>query len=175
MILDQKRISFNDRSTNIPDVTPVSACNNFSSPIIPKPPSKNRIPLFLLTKAYKYHKKVGSTTNIGGRASNSLYDMNENLWTKPITKGKWSVSKIIAHITNWDHHLLTEVLPSVRNEKGMEFPDFDTHNKIASDYDKTGISQSELFKKAKNIRELLVKELKEIPIEKLNKPLPSME
>ena len=93
--------------------------------------------------------------------------MNENLWTKPTTKGKWSVSEIIAHIINWDHHLLTEVLPSEGNEKGMEFPDFDTHNKIASDYDKTGISQSELLKKAKDKRELLVKELKEIPSDSL--------
>ncbi len=31
---------------------------------------------------------------------NILNDMNENLWTKSISKGKWSVSEIIAHIIN---------------------------------------------------------------------------
>lgn len=102
---------------------------------------------------------------------NTLEDTDETLWSKPIAKDKWSVSEIIAHIINWDNHLLSEVIPSVRNEKGMEFPDFDTHNKKASDYAKSGISQSKLLEEAKDTRELLVKELKELPTEKLNKPL----
>lgn len=38
MILDQKRISFNERSTNITDVTPVSGCNEVSSLCIVNPP-----------------------------------------------------------------------------------------------------------------------------------------
>ncbi|WP_042142734.1 DinB family protein [Paucisalibacillus sp. EB02] len=102
---------------------------------------------------------------------NTIEDMSEALWTKPIAKGKWSVSEIISHIINWDNHLLSEVIPAVRNEKGMEFPDFDTHNKKASDYAKSGISQSKLLKEAIDTRELLVKILNEIPTEKLNKPL----
>ncbi|WP_045514953.1 DinB family protein [Neobacillus niacini] len=97
--------------------------------------------------------------------------MGETLWFKPIAQDRWSISEIIAHITNWDKHLLSEVLPSVREEKGMEFPDFDTYNKKASEHAKSGISQSKLFEEAKDTRELLVKELYEMPIEKLNKPL----
>ena len=104
---------------------------------------------------------------------NTLVDMNETLWSKPIAKGKWSISEIIAHIINWDNHLLSEVIPSVRKEKGMEFPDFDTYNKKASDYAKSGISQSKLLKEAKDTRELLVKELNELPTEKLTKSLTS--
>lgn len=102
---------------------------------------------------------------------NTLEDLDETLWSKPMAKGKWSVSEVIAHIINWDNHLLSEVIPSVRNEKGMEFPDFDTHNKKASDYAKSGITQSKLLKEAKDTRELLVKELNELPTEKLSKPL----
>jgi len=102
---------------------------------------------------------------------NTLEDMDETLWFKPIAQGKWSVSEIIAHIKNWDNHLLSEVIPSVRNDKGMEFPDFDTHNKKASDYAKSGISQSKLLEEAKDTRELLVKELNELPTEKLDKSL----
>ncbi|WP_066074738.1 DinB family protein [Neobacillus soli] len=101
----------------------------------------------------------------------TLEDMEEDLWSKPIAESKWSVSEIIAHIINWDNHLLAEVIPSVRNEKGMEFPDFDTYNKKASNYAKSGIPKEKLLEEAKETRELLVKELNELPIEKLNKPL----
>ena len=104
---------------------------------------------------------------------NTLVDLDETIWFNPIAKGKWSISEIIAHITAWDHHLLSEVLPSVRKEKGMEFPGFDSFNKKASDYAKSGISQSTLLMEAKDTRELLVKELNELPAETLNRSLPS--
>lgn len=97
--------------------------------------------------------------------------LDNTLWAKPISNGKWTVSEIIAHIINWDKYLLSKILPSVREGMGMEFPDFDTYNKVASDYAKSGISQLHLLEEAKNTRDLLVKELKEIPVEKLNKPL----
>ena len=102
---------------------------------------------------------------------NTLEEIDETLWFKPIAEGKWSVSEIIAHIMNWDNHLLTEVIPSVQNEKGIEFPDFDTHNKKASNYAKSGISQSKLLEEAKDIREQLVKEFNELPTEKLKRPV----
>lgn len=102
---------------------------------------------------------------------NTLEEMNETLWYKPIATDKWSVSEIIAHISNWDNYLLSEIIPLVRKEKGMEFPDFDTHNKKASDYAKSGISQAKLLKEAKYTRKVLVKELNEIPADKLIKPL----
>jgi len=101
----------------------------------------------------------------------TLEEINETLWSKPIAESKWSVSEIIAHIMNWDNYLLTEIFPSVQNEQGMEFPDFDTYNKKASNYAKSGISQSKLLEEAKDTRELLVKELNELPTEKLKNPL----
>ncbi|RIJ64503.1 DinB family protein [Rummeliibacillus sp. POC4] len=104
---------------------------------------------------------------------NTLEDMEEILWSKPIAKGKWSVNEIIAHIKNWDHHLLYEVIPAVQSGKGMEFPDFNTHNKIASNYAKFGISKSKLLEEAKNTRKRLVKELNELPNELLNKSVTS--
>ncbi|MGH1328957.1 DinB family protein [Bacillus pretiosus] len=101
----------------------------------------------------------------------TLEEINETLWSKPIAESKWSVSEIIAHIMNWDNYLLTEIFPSVQNEQGMEFPDFDTYNQKASNYAKSGVSQSKLLEEAKNTRELLVKELNELPTEKLKNPL----
>ncbi|RPJ94399.1 DinB family protein [Rummeliibacillus sp. TYF005] len=104
---------------------------------------------------------------------NTLEDMEETLWSKPIAKGKWSVSEIIAHIINWDNHLISEVIPAVQSGKGMEFPDFNTHNKTASNYAKSGISKSKLLEEAKNTRKRLVKELNELPNELLNKSITS--
>lgn len=101
----------------------------------------------------------------------TLEDIDKELWSKPINKGKWSVSEIIAHLMNWDKHLLSEVLPSVRNEKGMDFPDFDSYNKKASDYAKSGIPQLKIIEEARNTRELLIKELNEMSVETLNKHL----
>ena len=119
--------------------------------------------------------KMNEISNLSNYSSwlKTLVDLDETLWSKPISKGKWSVSEIIAHITAWDHHILSEVIPSVRKEKGMEYPDFEPFNKKASDYAKSGISQSTLLIEAKDTRELLVKELNEIPAEKLNKSLTS--
>ncbi|WP_233711122.1 DinB family protein [Lederbergia citrisecunda] len=101
----------------------------------------------------------------------TLENIDETLWTEPIATDKWSISEIISHILNWDNHLLSEVLPSVRNENGMDFPDFDAFNKNASEYAKSGISKTKLLKEAKDTRKLLVKELGEMPNENLNKPL----
>jgi len=83
----------------------------------------------------------------------SLENMNERQWSTPISENKWSVSQIISHLLNWDKHLLTEILPSVRNGKGMHFPDFDTFNNIASDYLKSGLSQKELLREARETRD----------------------
>ncbi|KFM98837.1 DinB family protein [Bacillus clarus] len=98
----------------------------------------------------------------------TLKEMKEELWTIPISQEKWTVGEIISHIMNWDEYLLSEILPSVRKGQGMEFPDFDTYNKIASNYAKSGISKKKLIEEAKNKRELLVKELSLLSADKLN-------
>ncbi|PGD09378.1 hypothetical protein COM34_10125 [Bacillus wiedmannii] len=102
---------------------------------------------------------------------NTLKGMKEELWMNPISEGKWTIGEIVSHIMNWDECLLTKVLPSVREGQGMEFPDFDTYNKLASNYAKSGISKMRLLEEAKAKRELLVKELRLLHDEKLKKPL----
>ncbi|PEP99434.1 hypothetical protein CN582_03955 [Bacillus wiedmannii] len=102
---------------------------------------------------------------------NTLKGMKEELWMNPISEGKWTIGEIVSHIMNWDECLLTKVLPSVREGQGMEFPDFDTYNKLASNYAKSGISKMSLLEEAKAKRELLVKELRLLHDEKLKKPL----
>ncbi|MFF2447847.1 DinB family protein [Neobacillus sp. NPDC058068] len=103
----------------------------------------------------------------------TLKDLDGKVWGAPISEGKWSISEIISHIMNWDHHLLLQVLPSVEKGEGMEFPEFDTFNKVASDYAQSGISQVQLIEEAVKTRESLVSELLKMPLEKLTLPLPS--
>ncbi len=102
---------------------------------------------------------------------NTLKGMKEELWVAPISEGKWTIGEIISHIMNWDDYLLRETLSSVRDGKGMEFPDFDTYNKLASSYAKSGISKMKLLEEAKAKRELLVKELRFLSAGNLKKPL----
>jgi uncharacterized damage-inducible protein DinB len=101
----------------------------------------------------------------------SLREIDESLWKTPISVGKWSISEIAAHILFWDKYLLSNIVPAVRNERGMEFPDFDTYNKNAIEYVKSDITKNKLLNEIISTRELLVKELNEMPDEKLTKPL----
>jgi len=95
----------------------------------------------------------------------TLKDMKEELWTAPISEGKWTVGEIISHIMNWDDYLLRETLSSVRDGLGMEFPDFDTYNKIASNYAKSGISKIKLLEEAQAKRDYLFKSLTDCLLE----------
>lgn len=101
----------------------------------------------------------------------TLNEIDGNLWTTSIAEGKWAIREIIVHITKWDEHIISQVLPSVRNDGGMIFPEFDSFNKAATEYAKSGISQLQLLEEASETRERLVKELHEMPIEKLTKSL----
>ena len=92
---------------------------------------------------------------------------------QPIAEGKWSPAEIITHITKWDIHLREVVLPAIRNGEGMTFPDFGPFNQQASDYAKSGLSFAELLAQAKAARLLLIKELVEMPLDRLTMPLTS--
>ncbi|WP_409294172.1 DinB family protein [Peribacillus sp. SCS-26] len=98
----------------------------------------------------------------------SLRDIDEALWSGPIAEGKWSISEIIAHIKNWDDHLLLNVIPSVCSGKGMDFPEFYSFNEKASTYAKSAITQTQLLNESITSRELLVQKLSELSTETLH-------
>ncbi|MFA2810806.1 DinB family protein [Bacillus mycoides] len=101
----------------------------------------------------------------------TLKGMKEELWTAPISEGKWTIGEIVSHIMNWDDYLLRETLSSVRDGQGMEFPVLDTYNKQASNYAKSGISKIKLLEEAQAKRDLLVQELNRLSIGKLKEHL----
>ncbi|WP_409292568.1 DinB family protein [Peribacillus sp. SCS-37] len=98
----------------------------------------------------------------------TLRGIDETLWSMPVAEGKWAVSEIIAHIKNWDDHLLLNVIPSVCSGMGMDFPEFDSFNENASMYAKSGISQTHLLNESMTSRERLVQKLSELSAETLH-------
>ncbi|GMK48139.1 hypothetical protein PghCCS26_52690 [Paenibacillus glycanilyticus] len=101
----------------------------------------------------------------------SLENTNEKLWFAPIEEKKWSISEIIAHLFNWDRYLISEILPAVQIGNEINFPEYDTFNKRASDYIQSGVSKSKLIDETIATRNLLVKLLHEMTIERLNRRL----
>lgn len=101
----------------------------------------------------------------------TLNKLEPDYWTKPISHGKWSISEIISHIMNWDNHIISQILPSVRQGKEIRFPNIDSYNQKASDYAKSGISQSALIEEVIRTREYLVTQLLEMPEDLYNAEL----
>lgn len=77
--------------------------------------------------------------------ANRLVEVEDTIWLRPIEEGKASPAEIMSHLTNWDRHLITSVIPSVQRGDGAEFPDFDPFNALAYDYAKSGISKNDLL------------------------------
>jgi uncharacterized damage-inducible protein DinB len=101
----------------------------------------------------------------------TLNQLDADLWTKPIAEGKWSISEIVSHIMNWDNHLISQILPSVRQGKEIRFPNIDTYNQKASAYAKSGITQTDLIEEVIRTREYLVTQLLEMPDDIFNAQL----
>ncbi|MRN53162.1 DinB family protein [Paenibacillus monticola] len=93
----------------------------------------------------------------------TLKQLDTEVWTKPMSEGKWSISEMVSHIMNWDNHILTHILPFVRLGKEISFPNIDTYNRKAAVYAKSGITQSALIEEVIRTREKLVAQLVEMP------------
>jgi len=91
--------------------------------------------------------------------TDTLRDINESIWLQPIAEGKASIGEIISHLQNWDSYLISTVIPAIKNGEGIVFPDFDSFNKIAYAYARSGISKSRLVDEFKQTRLNLVEML----------------
>lgn len=58
----------------------------------------------------------------------SLLNFNYELMEKPISKGKFSVKEIIAHLYRWDEYLINVGIPSVLENGTIDFPNFNEYN-----------------------------------------------
>ena len=88
--------------------------------------------------------------------TDTLHDVHESIWLQPISDGKASVGEIISHLQNWDSYLIFTIIPALKNGEGMVFPDFDSFNKIAYEYARSGIPKDRLLDEFKQTRLHLV-------------------
>ncbi|MFD0693843.1 DinB family protein [Paenibacillus sp. GCM10027628] len=88
--------------------------------------------------------------------TDTLHDVHESIWLQPIDEGKASVGEIISHLKNWDTYLISTIIPAIKDGEGMTFPDFDSFNKIAYEYARSGISKNRLLDEFKKTRLQLV-------------------
>lgn len=91
--------------------------------------------------------------------TDTLTDVHEGIWLQPISEGKASVGEIISHLKNWDTYLISTIIPAIKKGEGMVFPDFDSFNKIAYEYARSGISKDRLLDEFKLTRLQLVVEI----------------
>ncbi|NOU73678.1 DinB family protein [Paenibacillus sp. LMG 31458] len=99
--------------------------------------------------------------------TNILHQLSDEDWHSPIKEGKVSIAGIIAHLRNWDLHLMNVVIPSIREGKGMEFPDFNSFNSKAYQYANSGISKDQLLQEFSSDRMKLIDTLKCMKSEEL--------
>ncbi|WNR44913.1 DinB family protein [Paenibacillus roseipurpureus] len=95
--------------------------------------------------------------------TDTLQDVQESMWLQPMTEGKASVGEVISHLKNWDAYLIETIIPAIKYGEGMIFPDFDSFNKLAYEYAKSGISKDRLLEEFKATRLQLVEMLLAAP------------
>ncbi len=88
--------------------------------------------------------------------TDTLRDMDDTVWLAPIAEGKATVAEIVSHLKNWDHYLIHTIIPSIKNGEGMVFPDFDSFNREAYDYARSGIAKNRLLEEFKQTRLQLI-------------------
>lgn len=66
---------------------------------------------------------------------NSLRDVTDSEWQKPLGEGKWSVAAVVAHLLFWDKYSLEERFPYFKEGAELpSYPDFQVVNDRASEY-----------------------------------------
>lgn len=120
--------------------------------------------MYLLKKILTYQESVNRYLEV-------LEDTSEELFRKPISEGKWGISEIIAHIINWDKYLLYVVIPSVKKDVELAFPEFDSFHKTAYPISKNFHSKEEALMAFKTIRNDLCKVVADLSDSVYYKPL----
>ncbi|EPE62632.1 ClbS/DfsB family four-helix bundle protein [Exiguobacterium sp. SH3S2] len=97
---------------------------------------------------------------------NTLTELDETTWESSISTNKWSIKTIVLHIAHWDNHLLSVIIPAVKDGEGMIFPEFDSFNARATQKAKR-LSGENVLQLAKTSRSSLVEALTSLSQETL--------
>jgi hypothetical protein len=84
--------------------------------------------------------------------TDTLQELDNTIWFKPIKDGKASIAEIISHLMNWDRFLISDIIPKITNGNGIVFPEFDSFNSLAYQYAKSGVSKNQLLREFSSAR-----------------------
>ncbi|MUG43736.1 DinB family protein [Paenibacillus woosongensis] len=88
--------------------------------------------------------------------TDTLHELDDNIWLAPIAEGKATVAEIVSHLMNWDNYLINTIIPAIKNGEGMIFPNFDSFNQQAYEYARSGIPKNRLLGEFKQTRLQLI-------------------
>ncbi|WP_405078895.1 DinB family protein [Paenibacillus chitinolyticus] len=88
--------------------------------------------------------------------TDTLRDLDDNIWLTPIAEGKATVAEIVSHLQNWDNYLINTIIPAIKNGEGMVFPDFDSFNQKAYEFARSGVSKNSMLDEFKQTRLQLI-------------------
>ncbi|MDF2039497.1 DinB family protein [Cytobacillus oceanisediminis] len=98
----------------------------------------------------------------------SLKDLGQENWLKPVSAGKWPVSAVVAHLLFWDRYSLEERFPFFKEGSVLEsYPDFQSVNDAAGEYAKKH-AQLEIIEELLSVRRQFLRMLECMSEEKLD-------
>ncbi|ATP42124.1 hypothetical protein CSE16_20090 [Solibacillus sp. R5-41] len=92
----------------------------------------------------------------------SLIELNENDWRKPVGLDKWSVAEVIGHFKPWDEFILNQRVPYLFQQAGLpKAPDTNILNNESAKISRENTKEF-IIKEFVNARKRLVKNLTEV-------------
>lgn len=99
----------------------------------------------------------------------SLKDVDDNCFYRPIAEHKWSIAAIVSHFKAWDQYMLMERLPLMKS--GAVLPpayiDVDELNKQAETYAHSGVTKEDLINEVTAKRKEVVSFIKNLDEDQL--------
>jgi len=90
----------------------------------------------------------------------SLLEVSEELWRKPIAENKWTVAEVVGHLVFWDEFVLNNRIPYFFTDKEMpKSLDVEEVNRQAA-YESRNSSKKEIIRKFMTARKQIIDEIK---------------
>ncbi|WP_053436662.1 DinB family protein [Sporosarcina globispora] len=98
----------------------------------------------------------------------SLKELGQEIWLKPVSAGKWSVAAVVAHLLFWDRYSLNERFPFFKEGAVLaNYPDFQSVNDAAGKYAEKH-TQLEIIEELLSARRQFLRMLEGMSEEKLD-------
>lgn len=98
----------------------------------------------------------------------SLNELSDEKWRKPIAENKWTVAEIISHLSAWDLFIFEHRL-AIQNEDFPSSPEVEKFNSNAADYARKHSKETILNEFSKN-RQKLIEWIEKQDVQKLQTP-----